>query len=61
MRGKAECVVKEHVQKTHAQSQRGLGSRVGGGDGWSGEEQWGEMETTVLEHRKKGKKYTNGK
>ena len=29
-------VVKEHVQRTHEQSQRGVGSRVGGGDGWGG-------------------------
>ena len=29
-------VIKEHVQRTHGQSQRGVGSRVGGEDGWGG-------------------------
>ena len=33
---KAGRVVKEHVQRTHRQSQRRVGSRVGGGDGWGG-------------------------
>ena len=28
-------VIKEHVQRTHGQSQRGVGLRVGGGGGWS--------------------------
>ena len=30
-------VVKEHVRRTHGQSQRWVGSRVGGGDGWGGD------------------------
>ena len=33
----------EGSSRTHGQNQRGVGSRVGGGD------EWGEMETTVLE------------
>ena len=39
----------EHVQRTQQQSQRGVGSRVGGGDGWGAGDWWGKMETTVLE------------
>ena len=35
-------VVKEHVYRAQGQSQRGVGWRVGGGDGWGGEEGWGE-------------------
>ena len=37
----------EHVWRTHGQNQWGVGSRVGGGDGWGG----GKMETTVLEQQ----------
>ena len=36
----------EHVQRTHGQNQRGIGSRVG-----SREKLWGKMETTVLEQQ----------
>ena len=32
----------EHVKRTHGQSQRWVGSRVGGGDGWVEGEWWGE-------------------
>ena len=32
--GKRGRVVKEHVQRTLAQSQSGVGSRMGGGDSW---------------------------
>ena len=28
--------MKEHVKRTHGQSQCGVGSRVRGGDGWGG-------------------------
>ena len=28
--------IKEHVQRTYGQSQREVGSRVGGGDEWGG-------------------------
>ena len=31
----------EHVQRTHGQSQRGVGSRVGGGERW-GRGEWCE-------------------
>ena len=37
----------EQVQRAHGESQRGVGSRVGSGDGWVG----GKMETTVLEQQ----------
>ena len=37
----------EHVQRTHGQNQRGVGLRVGSGDGW-GE---GKMEATILEQQ----------
>ena len=29
----------EHLQRRHGQNQKGVGSRMGGGDGWS----WGGM------------------
>ena len=35
-------VINEHVLRTHGQSQSRVGSRVGGGDGCSGWEWWGE-------------------
>ena len=41
----------EHVQRTHGQNQRQVGSRVGSGDGSGGETGGGEMETTVLEQQ----------
>ena len=28
--------IKEHVKRTHGQSQRGVGLREGGGAGWAG-------------------------
>ena len=28
--------IKEHVERTHGQSQRGVGLRVGGGEKWGG-------------------------
>ena len=31
--------IKEHVQRTHGQSQRQVGLSVGSGDGW-GQEEW---------------------
>ena len=33
------------------QNQRGVGLRVGGGDGWGGGSGGGKMETTVLEEQ----------
>ena len=30
----------EHVWRTHGQNQRGVGSRVGSGDGWGQGEWW---------------------
>ena len=44
-RGRA---IKEHILRTHGQSQRGKGLRVGGGSRWSGWSGAGEMEKTVL-------------
>ena len=41
----------EHVQRTYGQNQRGVGSRVGSKDGWSGESGGGKMETTVLDQQ----------
>ena len=38
MRKKRGRVIKEHVYRAHGQSQRGIGSRMGGGDGWGGRE-----------------------
>ena len=38
---------KGHMDKTRG----GVGSEVGGGDGWGRGECWGEMETTVLEQQ----------
>ena len=40
--GKGGRVINEHVLRTHGQSQSRVGSRVGGGDGCSGWEWWGE-------------------
>ena len=38
--------------KDNGQSQKGVGLRVGGRDGWDGWEWlWGNMETTVLEQQ----------
>ena len=36
---------KGHMDKVKG----GVGSKVGGGDGWGRGEWWGKMETTVLE------------
>ena len=41
----------EHVSGTHGQNQRGVGSRVGGGDGWGEGSGGGQMETIVLEQQ----------
>ena len=41
----------EHVQRTQGQRQRGVGSRVGGGDGWDEGSGGEKMETTVLEQQ----------
>ena len=41
----------ECVQTTHGQNQKGVGSRVGGGDAWRGGSGGGKMETTVLEEQ----------
>ena len=41
MGGKGGKVVKEHVQRTHGQSQGGVALRVGGGNGCDVEEWWG--------------------
>ena len=49
--GKRGWIVEEHVWKTHGQSQRGLGLRVGGGVGWVWGNGAGKMETTVLERQ----------
>ena len=38
----------EHVQRTHGQSQRRVGLRVGGGDGWVEGSGGVKMETTIL-------------
>ena len=38
-RGRA---IKEHIKRTHGQSQRGVDSRVGAGDGWDRGLRWGE-------------------
>ena len=35
-------VIKEHVLRTHGQSQRRVGLGVGGGGRWGGEEWWQE-------------------
>ena len=40
--GKGGRVVKEHVRRTQGQSQRGIGVRVGGEDGWGAGELWRE-------------------
>ena len=40
----SERVIKEHVQRTYGQNQRGLGLRVGGGDEWGRGVWWGENE-----------------
>ena len=45
----------EHVQRTHGQNQRGVGSRVGSGNGWGRGVWWRGMETTVLEQLKNKK------
>ena len=39
----------EQNQRTHGQSRRGAGSRVGGGDVCGRGQWWGKMETTVVE------------
>ena len=39
----------KHVWGTHGQHQSGVGSRVGGGDGWGWGSHVGKMDTTVLE------------
>ena len=39
-----------NIYKGHVQNQSAVGSRVGNGDGWGGEE-WGRMETTVVEQK----------
>ena len=41
----------EHVQRTHGQNQRGVGSWVESRDGWEGGSGGGKMETTVLEQQ----------
>ena len=43
--GKGGKGCQEHVQRTHGQSQSGVGSRVVGGNGG------GKLETTVLEQQ----------
>ena len=42
-------VMEEYVQRTHGQSQGGVGLRVGVGGGGVGESGGRKMETTVLE------------
>ena len=37
--------------REHGQNQRGVGSKVGGGDGWGRGSGGGEMETTLLEQQ----------
>ena len=59
MGGKGGRIVKEDVKRTHGQSQRGVGSRVGGGDGWSWGSHGGKMETTVRKHQFKKRKKKN--
>ena len=50
--GKRGKGFQEHVERTHGQSQRGAGPRVGSGDGWGGGgSSGGDMETTVLEQQ----------
>ena len=34
-------VIKEHVKRTHGESQRGVGLKVGGGGGWGRGKWWG--------------------
>ena len=47
----------EHIQRTHGESQKRVGLRVGDGDGWGGEEWWEEngdncMWTTIKNVKK---------
>ena len=49
----SERVIKEHVQRTYGQNQRGLGLRVGGGDGWDSGSAGGKVEITVFEQQQK--------
>ena len=51
MRVKRGKGFQEHVERTHGQNQRGVGSREGSGDGWGGGMMGGDMETTVLEQQ----------
>ena len=46
-----ERAINEHVQRTHGQSQRGVGLRVGGGDWKGGQSGGGKMKTIVLEQQ----------
>ena len=58
MRGKGGRVFR-NIQRTQGQNQRGLGSRVGCGDGWIGGSGRGSMDTTVLEQQFKKKVQRN--
>ena len=62
MRKRRGWIIKEHVWKTHGQSQRGLGLRVGGGDGWGwGGVVWGKWRQLYLNNNKKNKCYVKNK
>ena len=50
-RRKSGRVIKEHVLRTHGQSQRGIGLRVGGWVGGARKGRGGKVETTVLEQQ----------